>query len=386
MPMPSVALCLAAIVLMWIVAPSQLPASETSTPSVAWRTDYEEAHREAMATGRPLLVSMDRHNCGWCRELDRHVYTDETMLAIIEERFIPVRPTGTHRRALVEQHQVNAVPWTLVLTASQTPVLVHQQRGYVHPSNFEQFLRQAHRRHEQYAESADGLALLNESMTAYIHEDFQQSLRLATQLLETAGDHSEGYRLRSMIHHATGDLPQALQDGQKAAQYAPEDGLVDLQLGHVYFDMGHYASAQRAYYHAVEKLGHASQDAAIRLWISSILVGKGSEATDFLRSYRLNVPGRSGMQYEQMQLDYCLGLLSDLEIMGQGELMRWRLNPVQETRSRLLIAVRHAGLGDHSAALEQLDHIHGLKPMPRLADYRSSMILRDRLHTLTEQK
>src|SRR5438067_518957 len=67
---------------------------------VRWRTDYRAARHEALEKGRPLLLSFCTENCAWCRKLDATTFRDPTVVAVVNDRFVPLRVDGPHEPAL----------------------------------------------------------------------------------------------------------------------------------------------------------------------------------------------------------------------------------------------------------------------------------------------
>jgi thioredoxin:protein disulfide reductase len=57
---------------------------------IDWEEDYEAAQALALATGRPLLVDFGASWCGACEELDRHTFSDASVVRE-GQRFVPVR-------------------------------------------------------------------------------------------------------------------------------------------------------------------------------------------------------------------------------------------------------------------------------------------------------
>lgn len=70
--------------------------------TIAWRPTLEEAVAEAAVAGKPILVDVYADWCTWCRRLQQEVYTDSTLAAYVNARFIPVRLNGEIRSDAVQ--------------------------------------------------------------------------------------------------------------------------------------------------------------------------------------------------------------------------------------------------------------------------------------------
>jgi len=69
---------------------SQILPAET----IAWRPTIEVAVEEAARAGKPILIDVYADWCPWCRRIQQEVYTDSTLAAYVNARFIPVRLNG----------------------------------------------------------------------------------------------------------------------------------------------------------------------------------------------------------------------------------------------------------------------------------------------------
>jgi thioredoxin-related protein len=98
------------------------PSSVLRAEEVQWRHDYNAARREAWETGRPLVVDFGTANCFWCRKLDATTFRDPTIVAVLNQRFIPLKVDASRDELLARALHVQAFP-TLVLAAPDGKIL-----------------------------------------------------------------------------------------------------------------------------------------------------------------------------------------------------------------------------------------------------------------------
>ena len=103
-------------------------AAPASAQDVAWRRDYAAARREATDTGRPLFLDFGTEACGWCQKLDATTLRDPNVVALLNERFIPVKLDGNKEQRLTAALGVEGFPTLVVATADGK--VVGRHAGY----------------------------------------------------------------------------------------------------------------------------------------------------------------------------------------------------------------------------------------------------------------
>src|SRR5437879_12636518 len=101
---------------------------------VQWRTDYNEARKEALAKNRPLLLDFGTERCFWCKRLDATTFQDARLVEVMNERFIPIKVDGERDARLTEALRVQSYP-TLVLAAPDGRLL-GMLEGYMDAGRF----------------------------------------------------------------------------------------------------------------------------------------------------------------------------------------------------------------------------------------------------------
>ena len=73
------------------------PSASRETASVPWQEVDEAAFGEAARESRLVLLSLQADWCHWCHVMDDTTYRDASVVARIEERFVPVRAEADAR-------------------------------------------------------------------------------------------------------------------------------------------------------------------------------------------------------------------------------------------------------------------------------------------------
>ena len=110
-----------------------------SAQEVRWRLDYNSARREAQEKNLPIIVDFGTENCYWCNKLDSTTFHDPTVVATMNERFIPLRVDAQRNSALTDALRIQAFP-TVVLAASDGKILGTLE-GYIDASRFHDHLQ-----------------------------------------------------------------------------------------------------------------------------------------------------------------------------------------------------------------------------------------------------
>jgi thioredoxin-related protein len=104
-----------------------------------WTTDFEQAQATAQAEGKYLLINFTGSNwCGWCKRLDREVFTKPEFIEFANENLVCVKldyPRGIpqpqeekiQNQKLLSQYRVRGFP-TILLTQADGRVAL--RTGY----------------------------------------------------------------------------------------------------------------------------------------------------------------------------------------------------------------------------------------------------------------
>jgi thioredoxin-related protein len=95
-----------------------------------WYTKADEATKEARRSGRPILVDLYAAWCGWCKELDRNVFSTPRFQQFARD-FVLLRVDTEDRgegTELNDRYQVQSLPTTLLLDGDH--ILLGKIEGY----------------------------------------------------------------------------------------------------------------------------------------------------------------------------------------------------------------------------------------------------------------
>lgn len=133
-----------------IAALLTLALAAPAAADVAWR-GWEAGLREAQASGRPVLVDVYTDWCGWCKRMDRDVYSRTDVRDYLSRKFVAVKLDAEDlndvsydgksytSRTLASHFRVTGYPTTLFLDAKGQHLV--SVPGYVAGDRFLLMLR-----------------------------------------------------------------------------------------------------------------------------------------------------------------------------------------------------------------------------------------------------
>lgn len=196
--------------LVAVGSPAQLPAQE-----VRWRSDYNEARKEARDRGVPLLVNVSGERCPACQRMDAITFRHAALAALLNEQVVALKLDGNRQPNVVEALGVQVYP-TLIL-ARPTGQIVRTLQGYVDASQLDQLTRQLVAENERAKLPAAGGEPQVESSRDYLEAaaaleagDYPAALNGARRVLEaevSAATKARAVELLARIeHHAAARL------------------------------------------------------------------------------------------------------------------------------------------------------------------------------------
>jgi YHS domain-containing protein/thiol-disulfide isomerase/thioredoxin len=102
---------------------SLIALTANAQPSgINWRTDLDAARAEARQTNRLVLVHFWSVTCGPCKLLDRDVFSQPQVGAVLEQKYVPVKVNAGDARVLTEALGITRVPTDVVMTPEGTVI------------------------------------------------------------------------------------------------------------------------------------------------------------------------------------------------------------------------------------------------------------------------
>lgn len=83
---------------------------------IQWREWDGKAFLEAKLHDKPVLLSLSAVWCHWCHLMDENAYSDDEIIRLINERFIPIRVDNDRRPDINERYNMGGWPSTVFLT------------------------------------------------------------------------------------------------------------------------------------------------------------------------------------------------------------------------------------------------------------------------------
>jgi YHS domain-containing protein len=138
----------AAVVAWLLLMGHSLPAAED-----VWRTSYDAALSEALATRRPLLIHFYGQQCPPCRRMEREVLHQPDVVALLKDRYVAVKidagSAGNAEAArLVPRFGVHGLPSDVILDPVSGKVL-SQSEGFQDLSRYQTAAVRARSRFDQ---------------------------------------------------------------------------------------------------------------------------------------------------------------------------------------------------------------------------------------------
>jgi tetratricopeptide (TPR) repeat protein len=182
---------------------------------VEWRQDYVKARQEAVEKGRPLVIDVGTTDCYWCKQLDLRTFKDPAVVALLNDRCVPLKIDAEQHARLVTALRVENYP-TLVFATAEGKILGYQQ-GFIEAAALHERLSAL----LVTASPPDGGAEreLREAANAVAAGDYPRAIALLKPVAEGGKDAAAQAKARQMLQdlerQAAGRCAEARQLAEK---------------------------------------------------------------------------------------------------------------------------------------------------------------------------
>jgi thioredoxin-like negative regulator of GroEL len=112
-----------------------------SRDEVKWRGDYNQARREALDRGLPLVIDFGTKTCRYCVLLDQTTFRDPKVVGLMNDRFVPLKIDADVEAKLAYDLRISSYP-TVVLAGPDGTIL-NTVVGYKEAGDFHEHLQRA---------------------------------------------------------------------------------------------------------------------------------------------------------------------------------------------------------------------------------------------------
>ena len=84
--------------------------------AISWRDWNEEAFEAARSEGKPVLLSLGATWCHWCHVMDQEAYSDQRVIDLVNDHFVPVRVDVDQRPDISLRYNQGTYPSVVFLT------------------------------------------------------------------------------------------------------------------------------------------------------------------------------------------------------------------------------------------------------------------------------
>jgi thioredoxin-related protein len=198
----------------WLIgcAALALPSAAARADEVQWRLDYNRARQEAGETGRLIVIDIGTENCYWCRQLEARTFRDPAVVALLNERCVPLRIDAQRSPALAEALHIQSYP-TLVFASADGRILGFQE-GFVEAAPFRE---QVGRALAAVAAPDWMLRDYQEAVKAHGGGDLARTVSLLKNIVEDGRDRPVQARARQLLQEVEQQAAERLARGRKLA-------------------------------------------------------------------------------------------------------------------------------------------------------------------------
>jgi uncharacterized protein YyaL (SSP411 family) len=115
------------------------PSAPVQAKTINWRTDFDAARREAEQARKYRLLFFHTEWCGYCRLMLERTFTDAGVIALVTEKFIPVKLDAEKEEELSRRYNITGYPTTVIIDPRDREV--GRVAGYLPPKECQKMLQ-----------------------------------------------------------------------------------------------------------------------------------------------------------------------------------------------------------------------------------------------------
>jgi len=101
---------------LWFVFVSATIDMAAGAPQARWQTTLESAKRLAAQNNQLVLIHFWAPYCTACRRMDQEVFPDPTVVATLQNYYVPVKINTEYFPATAKQYSITSLPTDLIIT------------------------------------------------------------------------------------------------------------------------------------------------------------------------------------------------------------------------------------------------------------------------------
>lgn len=121
----------------WKAAGAQSPPES----QIYWVQSPQRAMAMARESKAPILAFVSSENCGYCRKMEREVWTNRDIISQVQSGFVPLNLEAERDAKLIASLGIRAFPTTLIFTSDGK--VIGGAPGFLPPNHLAGLLRAA---------------------------------------------------------------------------------------------------------------------------------------------------------------------------------------------------------------------------------------------------
>ncbi len=114
-------------------------ATLNTEKGIQWQTWNENVFRKAREQHKLILLNLEAVWCHWCHVMDKQTYSDDSVIAQLEQHYIAVKVDHDANPGLANQYRDYGWPATIIFDADGNEIV--KRAGYIKPENMNRLLQ-----------------------------------------------------------------------------------------------------------------------------------------------------------------------------------------------------------------------------------------------------